>query len=410
MARFAALLALLVAPLALCAGVTPRVPTETSLTSRATSPISLASSKWIWQGGAADGSVVALRKGFTPPLGKSLIAAEVVITAVATSYQFFVNGAFVGSKTPPRGRFAHRFCIDILPSFNVFAVNATTSGSTSAMIATILLTYSDLTTSTIVSDASWRVHAAVPGFEQLSFDDTAWATATVEGSLGDDPWAEVHIPASPARVSLQRGQWVWTDAVPASGVAHIPAGVRAFRRTFTPFPGQAPASTDILITADNIYTLWVNGVHIATNASLTTAEHYVVNFVTPPTKIVYAVLVNNTAASAAGLLVEAEINMVPSGRVNCTAGSFALTDVSWVSTKGAIPAGWEQPEFDDSAWPAVVPVGSFPTTQFASWNSVTVQPAMAPIDSHSLRLRLQPNRNPSDSEQHGDQMRISGPQ
>jgi hypothetical protein len=52
--------------------------------------------------------------------------------------------------------------------------------------------------------------------------------------------------------------------------------------------------------------------------------------------------------------------MVPTGRTSCTAGAFALTDVGWKSTKGAIPAGFEQPGFDDSAWPAVVVEATYP--------------------------------------------------
>ncbi|KAJ7048400.1 hypothetical protein C8F01DRAFT_1191277 [Mycena amicta] len=340
---------------------------ETSLTARATSPISLSASKWIWQTGYVANTWIGLRKGFTPPLGKSLIAAEVVITADA-QMSFYVNGDFVGTGTPPsRGRFAHRFCVDLLPSFNVFAVNATGSVAAGAMIATILLTYSDLSTDTILSDASWRVHNAVPGFEQLSFDDTAWPVAVVRGSFGAAPWDEVNIPASPPIITFDRDEWIWTDAIPASGT--IPAGSRAFRRTFAPFPGQVPASATIIITTDNAYTLWVNGVEVGTGANFHTAQKYTVNFVSAPEEIVFAVLATNAAPSAAGVLFAAEINMVPSGRVDCIAGAFVLTDAVWVSTKGTIPTGWEQPGFDDSAWPPVVAEATYPA---APWNTVTI--------------------------------------
>jgi hypothetical protein len=47
--------------------------------------------------------------------------------------------------------------------------------------------------------------------------------------------------------------------------------------------------------------------------------------------------------------------MLPTGRASCTAGSYVKSNaVTWRSTTGAISAGFEQPNFDDSAWPLVV--------------------------------------------------------
>jgi hypothetical protein len=65
------------------------------------------------------------------------------------------------------------------------------------------------------------------------------------------------------------------------------------------------------------------------------------------------------------VLVAMEVKMVPTGRT----GAFALTDVGWKSTKGAIPAGFEQPGFDDSAWPAVVVEATYPA---APWGALTI--------------------------------------
>ncbi|KAJ6582695.1 hypothetical protein DFH09DRAFT_1439549 [Mycena vulgaris] len=324
---------------------------------RATSALSFTASKWIWTTTTSAPNVfVALRKDFTPPAGKSLIAAEILITA-DNSMNLFVNGDYIGSGTPlSRLRFAQRFCVDLLPSYNVFAVNAsTTAASGGAMLATILLTYSDGTTDTLRSDSSWRVHAGLPvGFEQLSFDDTAWPVATVVGAYGAEPWETVNIPSDPPVITLSRAEWVWTDVVPASG--KVPASSRAFRRTFPLAPGQVPMSASILIAADNEYTLYVNGVAIGSGANSRVAQHYTVNFQPDTSEIVLAVAASNTdtVASTAGVILAMEVNMRPSGRAECTAGAFSLTDPGWVSTKGAIPVGWEQPGFDDSAWPVVV--------------------------------------------------------
>ncbi|KAJ7501930.1 hypothetical protein B0H11DRAFT_1991620 [Mycena galericulata] len=341
----------------------------------ATAALSFTASDWIWTPKVTTGALVSLRKDFTPPLGKSLIAAEIIITA-DDEMDLFVNGEYIGSGTPPaRTRFTNRYCVDLLPSFNVFAVNAT-SGSAGGMLATILVTYSDDTTDILVSDSSWRVTNGVPvGFEQLSFDDTAWATASVLGAYGAAPWDTVYIPSSPAVLGFERAEWVWTDVVPASGT--LPAGSRAFRRTFTPAPNQTPLTADIIITADNTYALYVNGVNIGNGSDWQVAQHWRVNFETPVTEIVLAVLAHNNLPSPAGLLVNMEVNMQPSGRTNCTAGSFVLTDNVWKSTKGAIPAGWEQPGFDDSAWPAVVSEGAYGV---APWDTVTISAPSAPVN------------------------------
>ncbi|KAF7374128.1 hypothetical protein MSAN_00294100 [Mycena sanguinolenta] len=313
-----------------------------------TSALDFTASKWLWSSTTATANViVGFRKDFTPPLGKSLIAAEIIFT-VYSNLNFYVNGVYIGSgnsesgNLPARPRFARRFCVDLLPSYNVFAVNASAAMSGTdwgGFIATILVTYSDGTTDTLITDSSWRMKSPLPlGFEQPSFDDTAWPVATAVGSYAAGAWDDVLVTYP-------------VDPPPAE---YSPAGSRAFRRTFTPAPGQVLGVATILVTADNEYTLYVNGVTIGSGTSFKVAQKYTIDFASTPAEVVLAVLATNTAASPAGMLFAMEVNMVPSGRVNCTAGAFVLSDAGWKSTKGAIPAGWEQPGFDDSAWPAAV--------------------------------------------------------
>ncbi|KAJ6535263.1 hypothetical protein DFH09DRAFT_1284045 [Mycena vulgaris] len=342
-----------------------------SPTRDATTALSFGASDWIWTPTTTAGTPVGLRKDFTPPLAKALISAEIAITA-AVLFDLYVNGNFIGSGTPPNGgRFAPRFCVDLLPSFNVFAVNSRTHApANGGVLANIHLTYSDNTTATIVSDGSWRVKSLPPaGFEQLSFDDTAWASATIIAPYGTGtPWSTIlpNIASDPPVVALTEAQWIWPNVVPASGL--VPAGSRAFRRTFTPAPGQTPMIANIAIAANNQYTLYVNGVPIGNGTNRAVAQHYVVNFTPGTSEVVLAILATNTgtAASTAGVLLFMEVNMVPSGRVGCTAGAFILTNTLWKSTTGAIPAGFEQPDFDDSAWTAVVAEETYPGTKFGT--------------------------------------------
>lgn len=346
---------------------------DTTLAPRAQN-LAFTNSKWIWTSTTVAGAARAFRKDFTPPLGKSLIAADIIITA-DNRFTLYMNGEVLGSATGER--FAHRFCADLLPSFNVFAVQAsTTAAANGAFIATILVTYSDGTTDTIISDSSWRSSNTVPvGFEQLSFDDTAWPAATTVGAYGAATWGAVAIPTNPSTVSLTGATWIWTDVVPASGT--LPAGKRAFRKTFVPAPGQVPASADIIITVDNAYTLYVNGVEVGTGTTWRRAQHYHVNLA-PAAELVLAVLATNTEPSAAGVLVAMEVNMMEVGRANCTAGVFVQSDRSWKSTTGAIPTGWQLVGFDDSAWPAAAAEVVYPATK---WGTVTVDAAFPPVNA-----------------------------
>ncbi|KAJ7212465.1 hypothetical protein B0H12DRAFT_1156377 [Mycena haematopus] len=350
-----ALFSLLFARASLSASASENNATDANLLPDATSALTFTASKWIWAASNTPGATVSLRKDFTPPLGKSLIAAEIIITA-DSELTFYVNGNFIGSGTPlNHPRFAQRFCVDLLPSFNVFAATALTSTIPSegpgGLLATILLTYSDSTTDTLVTDSSWRVHAGAPlGFAQLSFDDTAWPVAAVAGSYGDARWGDVYVPADPPVLGFDRAQWIWTDVVPANGT--LPAGARAFRRTFTPAPGQVPLSAQIIIAVDNRYTLYVNGVLIDANQGFDVAHSYVVNFAPTTGEIVLAVLATNNLPSPAGVLLAMEVNM------------------------DAIPTGWEQPGFNDSAWPPVVTEGEYGA---APWGTNTIAPASAPV-------------------------------
>ncbi|KAJ7834405.1 hypothetical protein B0H13DRAFT_2369902 [Mycena leptocephala] len=299
---------------------------------------------WIWSSDSQVGVLSAFRKDFTPPFGKSLIAAE-IITAVDNSLAFYVNGQFIGNGSGLHGvRFARRFCASLLPSYNVFAVAASTTLPTQtppAFIATIYLTYSDGTTDTLVTDTSWRAMSPFPvDFAQLTFDDTTWPVATVVSTNPDLPFGSVFIPTDPPVVSFAWTPW-----------------------TFTTAPGEVAATATIMITADDEYTLWVNGVLIGSNNNYVIAQVYTVDLA-PTDTIVFAVLATNGGTG-------------PNPR-GYWPGALLQTDVTWKSTQGSIPTGWELPGFDDSAWPPVVVAGLYPN---APWGSVMTAAPSPPVNA-----------------------------
>ncbi|KAJ7797970.1 hypothetical protein B0H13DRAFT_1933889, partial [Mycena leptocephala] len=53
---------------------------------------------WIWSSTYTANTLLAARKDFVPPLGKSLIAAEIIMTG--GQVEFYVNGELIGDNTP----------------------------------------------------------------------------------------------------------------------------------------------------------------------------------------------------------------------------------------------------------------------------------------------------------------------
>lgn len=53
-----------------------------------------------------------------------------------------------------------------------------------------------------------------------------------------------------------------------------------------------------------------------------------------------------------------------------TSGTF-ITDTTWNTLVATPPAGFEQPQFDDSAWPAVVNEGRYGVSP---WGNTVVPP------------------------------------
>ncbi|KAF8183514.1 hypothetical protein K438DRAFT_1974987 [Mycena galopus ATCC 62051] len=83
------------------------------------SPLKFAASKWIWSSTTATANAfVAFHKDFTPPVGKALIAEEIIITPYA-ELTLYVNGVYIDSRAWPTSGFpcaARRYYIACWPA------------------------------------------------------------------------------------------------------------------------------------------------------------------------------------------------------------------------------------------------------------------------------------------------------
>ncbi|KAF7305158.1 hypothetical protein MKEN_01231000 [Mycena kentingensis (nom. inval.)] len=325
--------------------------------------LDFSASSWIWTnevsagGASAPVGARAFRKTFTPPRNKTPVLANIIIDA-DNSLTLFVNGGQIG--TGDDFRFAELFCVALRPCQNVFAVTATNGGGPAGLIATIQVVYSDGTTSTLVTDTTWRYALGVPAnYQQLTIDDNAWPAAIAQGKVPMAPWGQPTIPTTPPTLTLTKSSWIWTNEV--SG-GNAPPGSRAFRRTYVPPTGTTPSSARIAIAADNAYSLWVNGVFVGSGSSFSVADTYTVPLSSAVgASVVFAVQATNTltVVNPAGLIAAIEIF---SAECNCTSGAFITTDGSWKYSVG-VPSGFQDPGFNDASWPAAIieaPYGAAP--------------------------------------------------
>ncbi|PFH45076.1 carbohydrate-binding module family 67 protein [Amanita thiersii Skay4041] len=326
--------------------------------------------KWIWDTPSNNGNQPPgtrdFRREYFTPSGKKVVSAEVLITA-DNAYSLFVNGNLIGSGND--WRTSQEYCVRLDPFCNVFAVRATNAGATpnpAGVLAAIQITYTDGFTETIVSDTNWRAHTDTVGFEQVSFDDSSWQRAVVQKNAGDAPYGNIPLPAAPPPLTLNGANWIWTNEVDSAGNA--PIGNRAFRKTIAIPNGLRATSGTIIISADNGYTLYVNGKMIGSGGDWRVAQRWVFDLPSLD-DVEIAVFATNTGGPA-GIIAAVRLDTTD---CNCSSTISFVTDGSWKANTGT-PTGFEQPGFDDSTWPGATVEGPYGR---APWGPIPTQNGVA---------------------------------
>ncbi|KAE9399902.1 hypothetical protein BT96DRAFT_919805, partial [Gymnopus androsaceus JB14] len=279
----------------------PVVDKELAHRLRESPKLSFAQSQWIWtpevvEGRAPPGSRV-FRKNFISPY-KRVPAFATIAFGADDAATLWVNGEAVDTEIG--WGHARSFCVPLRPHLNVFAVNATNNGNVNnaaGFILTSIITYMDGTTSSLVSDTTWRGETNVPGRDELSF--------------------------APAR-------WIWTEEL-SDGKA--PPGARAFRLTVNLPPRHTSARVQILATADDYLSFYVNGVFAGSAIQYLAAQRFDVDVQGP--RIVFAVYAEN--------------KVLPGGWNPAVTHDW-FTDAGWKAYTGEPPYGFELSHYDDSSW------------------------------------------------------------
>ena len=150
--------------------------------------------------------------------------------------------------------------------------------------------------------------------------------------------------------------WIWHPTGTSSNAT--PAESRYFRKSFFV---KEPSRLAVDATADNAFTLYLDGKPVATGTDWHTTQGFEAKLAIGPH--VLAAVASNEAPGPAGFLVRGGV--LPLGQ-----GVPIHTNSSW-KTSGTVPAGdeWTKIAFDDSRWVRAAdlgPLGSGPWGALAS--------------------------------------------
>jgi alpha-L-rhamnosidase len=225
----------------------------------------------------------------------------------------------------------------------------------------------------------WSVRVWDENDRPSEWSDVAWWET---GLLAPEDWAGARWIRGAGTTSLLSGSsWIWYPDT-GSGI-NVPGGTRFFRHVFDLPAGAAATWARALVTADDGFVLHLNGVAVGDSGGTnsTWRQARTINLLPHlrPGRNVLAVAATNNVYGAAGLL----------GRFDITTGSGEpisfVTDTAWLSAVDA-PSDWQQPDFDDSGWPAVRVIGPY---GMDPWGTSVQQPVDPANSNPLLRTEFQ---------------------
>ncbi|KAG6918300.1 hypothetical protein DXG01_015392 [Tephrocybe rancida] len=162
-------------------------------------------------------------------------------------------------------------------------------------------------------------------------------------------------PSSALTQQFQDASWIYTEALNNNA----PAVDNAFRATYTPPPGVSALSTSILITADDYFTLYVNGQVVGdTRSQIPTGATFWANVqgysitlnINGAAPIVFGIIVSNNANTASGLLAAMQLTLSDGSTATISSGGGGWRSIS------SIPQNFAAPSLDDFGWSTPVTI------------------------------------------------------
>lgn len=325
------------------------------------------------------------RRVITTEPGKEVAWAKLAITGdqIFTAYW---NGEQVAFNTGANNEWqsARTVSLPVTTGDNALAVSLATSNSQyGGILASVRIGYTDGTSTDFASGSSMKAlastEAAAPeGWKTIAFDDSAWTNARAQylyrGWVYGDRVSipELAIGAEP--LNFTNVPWIFT---PEASTGSAPGEDRAFRTTRSTPAGLTAKSAEIIITADDSYTLWVNGAKLGESDGATNGWQQSYRYTTDlaATSNTFAVRTTNGANSPAGLLAKVRVTYTDDSTSTFTTGT------DWKASK-TIDPGFQQIAFDDSGWGNAVQQAVYGS---GPWGSGVRLPKPAPAAAPLLR-------------------------
>ena len=166
-----------------------------------------------------------------------------------------------------------------------------------------------------------------------------------------------HAIAAPAApLNFEGAQWIWVGAENPPALNELPKGGGFFRAAFEVTEKARVSSAELIITADNLWDLYLNGKPVGESDpnpnNWNQPKRFDVAGLLTAGINVLAIVAVNTAPGPAGLLVKLEARLEDGQQV------AVATDGRWKTSEREEP-NWQQPDFNDQGWRAARVLGDF---------------------------------------------------
>ncbi|KAF8998234.1 hypothetical protein BDQ17DRAFT_1362258 [Cyathus striatus] len=138
-----------------------------------------------------------------------------------------------------------------------------------------------------------------------------------------------------AALNFTDASWIWSsEAAAVSKPINVPVAHRAFRKDFSTGLLKLPTSVEVIMTADDAYTLYINGAQVGSGNDWRTTQYFCVRTTAADIETIFG---NRVVIAVDGLIASVKINYLGGG------SDQFVTDASW------------DVNLDDSSWtPSVV--------------------------------------------------------
>jgi hypothetical protein len=170
---------------------------------------------------------------------------------------------------------------------------------------------------------------------------------------------ELSPPASPTQQgSLAESEWIWYPE--GNPVQSAPPGTRYFQRIISVDATKVLASATSLVSADNSFTLWINGKKVSEGENFhVTVRTSIASFLRPGVNVIAVAVTNSEeAANPAGWIGAFDLSYKDGSR------EVVKTDSKWSVGLAAQP-GWEQVATKPGEWKDALVLGPY---AMAPWN------------------------------------------